>query len=514
MKYCSLFIILIITFTITNKGLAQVTNPDKKEKTFEELFEEDARNQMKTFKEVRSEQTQAFLTFKQALDKAFSNALSSDWKTYRGEEAKQTAEKPKFEEAPTRSIERTERIKSNDIKVNTIEIAKPEIGNTTNPTKIMTVEAPAPKLDAEERLVYLETNFFQNPLKIILSDDFEYSLEASLSETVIAKFWETFSKKNYVATLQAFWQQKETLQLNDWGYYQLVKQSATQLYKNNQNEATLFTWFVLLKSGYKVRIGYTSGKAYLLMPCKTLIYEKTYFRLDQGEIFYVIEAKSGQQLDLKIANFKYPEADKVLDLHLAQPLKLSNVIKNRELKFRHKFLDYSLNISFEAQTANYFKDYPLTDPIVYFKAMPSSILATSLAKELKPYLEGKSEKETVDFLLSFVQQGFAYQTDQEQFGYEKPFTVEETLYYPYSDCEDRAALFIYLVRNLLKLKVVALDYPGHMAAAVRFNEKIEGDYCLVKGEKYIVCDPTYLNATSGQAMPELKDTVPTALPLD
>ena len=43
-------------------------------------------------------------------------------------------------------------------------------------------------------------------------------------------------------------------------------------------------------------------------------------------------------------------------------------------------------------------------------------------------------------------------------------------YYPYCDCEDRSVLYSYLVRNLLKLDVVLLDYPNHIATAVCFNE--------------------------------------------
>ena len=64
-----------------------------------------------------------------------------------------------------------------------------------------------------------------------------------------------------------------------------------------------------------------------------------------------------------------------------------------------------------------------------------------------------------NILIDFVQNSFQYQTDGEQFGYEKPFFMDENFYYPACDCEDRAILFSNLVKDLLGLDAVLLDYP-------------------------------------------------------
>ena len=104
-----------------------------------------------------------------------------------------------------------------------------------------------------------------------------------------------------------------------------------------------------------------------------------------------------------------------------------------------------------------------------------------------------------------MQTAFQYQTDDEQFGYEKPFFVDEVFYYPYCDCEDRSILYSYLVRTLMGLDVVLLDYPNHIATAVCFDENVSGDYLMVEGKKYVVCDPTYIGASIGNAMPQYRD---------
>ena len=119
-----------------------------------------------------------------------------------------------------------------------------------------------------------------------------------------------------------------------------------------------------------------------------------------------------------------------------------------------------------------------------------------------------SELEAVNFLLRFVQTAFDYKTDDQQFGKEKYLMLEETLHYPSSDCEDRSIFFSFLVKNLLHLDVVGLDYPGHIATAVKFNSDLSGDLISYNGYNYLICDPTYINANAGMVMPQFKNIEP------
>lgn len=125
---------------------------------------------------------------------------------------------------------------------------------------------------------------------------------------------------------------------------------------------------------------------------------------------------------------------------------------------------------------------------------------------LKAAVAGKDKSVAAGMLLNFVQTAFAYRTDDEQFGYERPLFPDETLYYPYSDCEDRAILYTVLVRELLGLDVVLLHYPNHLATAVALGNDVPGDYLTLDGRKYLVCDPTYINAGIGEAMSQYKQT--------
>ena len=61
--------------------------------------------------------------------------------------------------------------------------------------------------------------------------------------------------------------------------------------------------------------------------------------------------------------------------------------------------------------------------------------------------------------------------------------------YEQSDCEDRAALFFYLVKEIYNLPMIVLAFPEHVTVAVKFDKPI-GKPIIYNGEKYSVCEPT------------------------
>lgn len=167
----------------------------------------------------------------------------------------------------------------------------------------------------------------------------------------------------------------------------------------------------------------------------------------------------------------------------------------------------SATVTTNQNLIDYYNDYPKSSEWNYYSI---TSLSPNMKKALYPSLQkaiaGKSKTEAANQLLNFVQTSLEYQTDDEQFGGERAFFADETLFYPYCDCEDRSILYSILVRDLLGLDVVLLHYPGHLATAVCFEEEVAGDHLLIDGVKYLVCDPTYIGADIGMAIPKYRKT--------
>jgi hypothetical protein len=56
----------------------------------------------------------------------------------------------------------------------------------------------------------------------------------------------------------------------------------------------------------------------------------------------------------------------------------------------------------------------------------------------------------------------------------------------------------------LGLQTVGLEYPEHMATAVSFTSPQTGDIIVFKNNRYVISDPTYINAPVGMCMPQFK----------
>jgi hypothetical protein len=65
-----------------------------------------------------------------------------------------------------------------------------------------------------------------------------------------------------------------------------------------------------------------------------------------------------------------------------------------------------------------------------------------------------------------------------------------------------------LIKTILKLDVIGLEYNTHAACAVKFNTDINGDSITLNEKKYIICDPTYIGASAGMAMPQFLNEKP------
>ena len=187
-----------------------------------------------------------------------------------------------------------------------------------------------------------------------------------------------------------------------------------------------------------------------------------------------------------------------------------NVVKSEEHTFvSKKFPDVKVTVSTNQNLIDFCNTFPPSGEWNnYARASLSDMLKENLLPVLQEAIKGKSEWDAANILINFVQTGFEYKVDEDQFGYERPLFPDEIFYYPYSDCEDRSILFACLVRELMGLDVVFLDYPEHLATAVRFNEPVIGDYLEIDGQKYVVCDPTYINALVGMCMPQFKNVKP------
>lgn len=451
-----------------------------KEEAEKQAFIENEKKSFQQFVKERDEEIRK-------MDEEFKEFLKQEWKNYDSKEVDYKPDAPKPAEIPVYKEE------PKQTQAMQIEVQE-KVESFAEAPKLPVMS----KSDADGfKASTAKFNFYGNNVSVRYDNAAAVRI-GSINEQSISDAWDKLSKTNYSCTLNDLLQWHSELNMNDWGLYLLIKQAAASI-TDNQNSRVLLTWFMLTKANYKARLAYKGNNLYLLLAAANNIYGMPFFTFE-NQRYYMLDGKSSS---VYTYSQDFPEARSIVDLNIYKPLNGNEQLKKRNLDFEYDGQKYQFGIKYDQNTINFYNDYPQADIKIYFDATVSRATKESLVESLVPVIGGMDAVDATEFLLKFVQ-SFAYKTDDQQFGHEKFFFPDEMFYYPYSDCEDRAVLFAYLVKQLVGLDVIGLNYPGHMAAAVCFNSDVPGNYLEHNGRRFVVCDPTYIGASIGQAMPQYK----------
>jgi hypothetical protein len=335
-----------------------------------------------------------------------------------------------------------------------------------------------------------------------------------ISDAAIGTFWSDISRTDYEPLLEQLNRQQKVLLLNDWGYAVLINKLAQQIYPASDNARVLFNWFVLTKSGYKSRVAYNERDVFILISSFQRLYDVTYFTLD-GERYYAVSFDGIARMPGRVFTYDghYPDAGKSLDMIIRNQAASDRDIEKRLLSFEYGGKRYDIEAKYSRSQIDFLDTYPQLGLDVYFDSEVAETTGSALLQQLASAIENMDEQQALNFLLRFVQTSFKYKTDDMQFGEENYLFPEETIYYPYSDCEDRSVFFAWLVRSLTGLEVVGLNYPGHVATAVHMAEAPKGDTVTYDDRQFVVADPTFINARLGMTMPEYRHAAPEVIPV-
>lgn len=489
-------------------------------------FEEYKRQQQAKYNSYVQKQTEAFRAYRDRVNAEYADYMRKAWTKEEPQPAKPLPKRPE----PPKPVVREPLVVPHFDPIPFEKIIVPKVPDVKKPEPVIPIEElegiheevvpeaetkpqeevkPATKpqdITKPEELTFKWCGMTWN---VPLEKQHQFRLRSTKEEDV-ADAWKTLSEAKYAGIVAACLKVRDNYQLPDWGYLFFLEAMANAFLPGMPNEARLLEMFILSQSGYQARIARSNGQLYLLVPSSGDIYEYTHLTL--GGCKYLVIDKSPVRGSFYVYERDFPRAQPFTWQMSKLPL-LAGETQMRTLRGR-SFPEVQATVEINKNLIQFMNGYPrCNDWDSYASASLSKQAKAGLYPVLRQSIDGKSKKETVDILLGFVQTAFDYQTDEQQFGKERPLFGDETLHYPYCDCEDRSILFSILVRDLLGLDVVLINYPEHLATAVCFNENVEGDYFLLDGKRYVVCDPTYIGSHVGEAMPNLKNTKATIIKL-
>lgn len=451
------------------------------------------------FESFRSNIHKDFESFRAEIMRNYIEFIKNPWKEF---ESVAPVPKPQKIPVPPVVLPKIDTIHINSNPI-TIEDIIPPIPVTPQPQPIE--EIPENDTVKEKKLTF---DFYGTSLSVRLFTDGNYTI-GKISEKEVGRALSILSSDEYNNVIFDCLKIREEYKFCDWAYLQFVQSLSDHAFGKSSNESALMTAYILIQSGYKIRLAYSGEKLYVLYASKHCLFNRSSYFLD-GDTYYGIEQLPSR---MKVSDTCFPKEQNISLLITQQPLFHVELSSQREIKskdfsaFKVKTsINKNLMAFYETYPSSYYEDNYMTQWAQYANTPMATEVVSTVYPVMNKILEGLSEKEKVSRLLNWVQTGLEYEFDDKVWGHDRTFFSEESLFYPYCDCEDRSILFTRLIRDLLGLECALLYYPGHLATAVHFSDEIKGDYINYGGKRYVVCDPTYIGASVGMSMPNLNST--------
>lgn len=321
----------------------------------------------------------------------------------------------------------------------------------------------------------------------------------------VATYWKLLKQSKLKEITPAIAAQAREMGLSDWATAMMVEKYVDNVMKDaSDNEKIIAQQYILATCGYNIRLAMNSSQVTMLIPFAEHVYEKSYIVMD-GKKYYIWPEINSDGSFRTCTLPKDAEVGKDIDLRFLGKTKIGNETK----EFHFEYDDMAITGELNTGIMPLLNAYPVVDIPTVASCILEQDVRDQVVEQVKNQVRGLTEREAANKILRFVQKAFDYATDDEQFGKEKYFYFEETLYYPKNDCEDRAIFYAYLIHEILKLDVHLIHFTGHECTAVAFNENIEyGCSYEYKGKRYYICDPTYIGANIGKCIPKYRSESP------
>ena len=450
-----------------------------------------AQNNNDDFQNFRKGMLEGYYGFRKSVLDDYSKFLNGIWEDYEVFAGKKSNPEPKPEMQPI--------VKADAPKPVPVEI-EPEEVKPTEPI----VEQEIPQL---KPIVVPVTEFVSFDWCGMSFELPEVTVKGKLSgveKSDLVEFFELLQVSNIDKEVIPLLKNiVNTANLNDWCQYLLIESYVKRIMTNtNANTRNMVCWYMMAKLGYDIRLTLNGNSLFYLIPFQQQIYARSYLMINNSPYYIYGEGSADNRV-----GFYTPTIPDVTGKYVNGVLSRPLNIQYKAKKFTHSFSGCTLSVEVNENLIKIMSQFPQMPIPVYAISEGDSKARKQLLNQMNQFIKGKSEIDAANFILKFIQ-SFKYATDDEQFGYEKPFFVEESLFYPKCDCEDRAILYHYLVSQLLGRDVHLLHYPNHECAAVNFSKDLNADSYIYKGKQYVICDPTYIGASIGMCMPDFRNIKP------
>lgn len=469
----------------------------------EKLKKQEEQQRLLEEKKKQQEEKARLLAEKKKQQEEQKRLLAEQKKKQEEEQARLAAEKKKQEEQERQLAEQKKKQQEKQSK---------PIEAVVVPVVLTVPPQPKPVNPIVENKVSMATSdfdFYGTPMKVRWGNAEKFKLNGTSKKDISDAFLE-LTDKGYTNLVHDCLELRKEYKLCDWAYYKMLQNIAEKACGKGTNEAIFLQGVLLNQSGYQIRFALEdNSKLHIMSRMDGFPYDRGYLTAD-GKLFFLMDGCKAK--NLTVCDAAYP-GEQMMSLGVAEQPDLKKDLSDKRTVIS-RFVNVSADMQMNKNLMDFYTDYPtsydgkdmMTRWAYYANTPVSPEVKDKVYPQLKQQIGNAPKLMAANMLLNWVQMGLTYAYDEKVWGHDRAFFAEESLFYPFCDCEDRSILFSHLIRDLLDLDVVLVYYPGHLYTAVCFNEDVTGDYIMVNGRKFTVADPTYYNANVGKTMSKMDNS--------
>ncbi len=459
---------------------------------FEEMrkrFLEHGNNVRQEYEDFSNASKNEYAKFREQVNAEYAEFVRNSWKEY---QSFGVIEEPKDDDwtIPDK-IEQDTNIQGEDIDAVIDDIIAPDPFKPQPTPVIPVIPIDEPSPDSNNLYSF---RVYGTDMQVRVDKSNLYCL-GSATDANIADGWKFYSKPEFSNVLYDCLQLRERYSLGDWAYLKVLDGLSQSLFNGKNSSSVLLMAYLYCQSGYAIRMARSDNELVMLFASEQTIYGTAYYEIG-NKCFYLY---GGEASTLSVADVPF-RGEKPMSLLMADIPAWT--LKHNGDKILNVSDESSLNIPINTNVLSFYSEYPnskIGDSdagrwAMYAQTPIDAITRKALYSQLSEQTNGMTLLQAANYLLNFVQTSFVYGFDDKIWGADRAFFAEETLHYPFSDCEDRSILFSHLMRDLLGLEVALVYSPNHLFTAVHFPIDTDGDYMMIGGKRFTVCEPT---CTSG-----------------
>lgn len=312
------------------------------------------------------------------------------------------------------------------------EVVKPIKGGNAKP--IAPVKVPEEGGSQPE----FEVSFLGTPVSVH-GPSGKLSLRSS-SQDAVADMWMRLSQPEYASLVADCIKQKQKLNMCDWAFMLFAEAIAKECTSDANARAVMMTYLVS-QAGYNVRLASTDdNRLDMMYASQHQIFDKPYISSEGFNYFpFSTDSRSYRLCSSRFKN------ETGLSLWINKLPQVSTISSGDRSIASKKYPDFRLTSNVNKNLITFYDTYPTSsvgsNPVSRWAMYANTPISDHVRQQFYPQLRslttGKTPLEAVERILNWIQTGFVYEYDDKVWGGDRAFFAEESLYYPYCDCEDR-----------------------------------------------------------------------------